>query len=164
MPQLTQLKTLPADAGTSVRFSPDGRLLVFGDVRGRVWLYDTRTWTPRGSPFVAHTGAVATISFSPDGRTLATTSDDGTARLWDLASGNPIGTALPGPAQHYVAAAFLDGGTHLVTLDDDGHGSVWDIQPDSWARRACEVAGRTLTRFEWENALPERPYHPACAH
>ena len=163
VPQLAQLKTLPADAGTSVRFSPDGRLLVFGDDQGRVWLYDTHTWMPRGSPLVAHTGAVVTVSFSPDGRTLATTSDDGTTRLWDVSSGRPIGTALPGPAQHYVAAAFVDGGTHLVTLDDNGHGNLWDIQPQSWARRACQIAGRTLTRTEWNAALSERTYAPACA-
>ena len=163
VPQLVQLRTLPADAGTSLRFSPDGRLLVLGDVRGRVWLYDTRTWTPRGRRLVAHTGAVVTVSFSPSGRTLATTSDDGTTRLWDVRSGRPIGTALPGPAQHYIAAAFVTGGTHLVTLDDEGHGRLWDIQPHSWARRACEVAGRTLTRAEWDDALPERPYAPACA-
>ena len=163
VPQLAQLKTLPTDAGTSVRFSPDGRLLVFGDVHGRVWLYDTHTWTPRGSPLVAHTGAVVTVSFSPDGRTLATTSHDGTTRLWEIPSGRPIGTALPGPAQHYVAAAFVDGGTHLVTLDDNGHGNLWDIQPQSWARRACQIAGRTLTRTEWNAALSERTYAPACA-
>ena len=108
VPQLAPVKTLRTDAGTSLRFSPDGRLLVFGDLQGRVWLYDTHTWTPRGSPLVAHTGAVVTVSFSPDGRTLATTSDDGTTRLWDVSSARTIGTALPGPAQHYVAAAFVE--------------------------------------------------------
>ncbi len=160
VPQLVQLKTLPAGAGTSLRFSPDGRLLVLGDIRGRLWLYDTHTWRPRGTQLVAHTGAVVTVSFSPDGRTLATTSDDGTARLWDVPSGHPIGTALPGPAQHYIAAAFVDGGTHLATLDDEGHGSLWDIQPKSWARRACQVAGRKLTHAEWDGALPERTVRP----
>jgi WD40 repeat protein len=163
VPQLAPVKTLRTGAGTSLRFSPDGRLLVFGDLHGRVWLYDTHTWTPRGSPLVAHTGAVVTVNFSPDGRTLATTSDDGTTRLWDVASARTIGSALPGPAQHYVAAAFVGGGTHLVTLDDNGHGNLWDIQPDSWARRACQIAGRTLTRTEWNAALPERAYAPACA-
>ncbi|HXO09647.1 MAG TPA: hypothetical protein VN880_16515, partial [Solirubrobacteraceae bacterium] len=74
----------------------------------------------------------------------------------------PIGTTLPGLAQRYVAAAFVDRGTHLVTLDDNGQGYLWDIQPQSWARRACEVAGRTLTRAEWNDALPERAYAPAC--
>jgi WD40 repeat protein len=127
VPGLAQVKTVPAGAGTSVRFSPDGRLLVFGDVQGRVWLYDTRTWRPRGRPLIAHTGAVVTVNFSPDGQTLATTSDDGTTRLWDVPSGRPIGTALPGLAQQYVAAAFVEGRTHLLTLYENGRGYSWDI-------------------------------------
>jgi WD40 repeat protein/DNA-binding SARP family transcriptional activator len=163
VPGLAPLKTVRATAGRSVRFSPDGRLLVFGDDQGRVWLYDTRTWEPRGRPLVAHTGAVDTVDLSPDGRILATASDDGTTRLWDVASRRPIGTTLPGLAELDAAAAFVDGGTHLVTLHDNGRGYLWDIQPRSWARRACAVARRTLTRAEWADALPERTYAPACA-
>jgi WD40 repeat protein len=146
-----------------VRFSGDGRLLLYGDTQGRVWLYDTQTWKPRGRPLAAHTGAVDTVNVSPDGRTLATTSDDGTTRLWDFPSGRPISAALPGLAQHDAAAAFVDGGSHLVTIDHNGRGYLWDIQPRSWARRACQIAGRTLTRTEWNDALPERTYAPACA-
>jgi WD40 repeat protein len=163
VPRLGVLKTVRAPAGKTLQFSRDGRLLVFGDDQGRVWLYDTRTWRPRGRPLVAHTSAVNTVNLSPDGQTLATTSDDGTTRLWDVPSGRPIGTALPGLAQHDAAAAFVDGGTHLVTLHDNGRGYLWDIRPKSWARRACEIAGRTLTRTEWNDALPERKYAPACA-
>jgi len=162
VPQLAPIKTIRAPAGKAVQFSPDGRLLAFGDDHGRIWLYDTRTWRPRG-PLAAGTGAVDTVSFSPDGQTLATTSNDGTTRLWDVPSGRPIGAALPGPAHHDVAAAFVDGGDSLVTLDDQGRGHLWDVQPRSWARRACHVAGRTLTRAEWNDALPERTYAPACA-
>jgi WD40 repeat protein/DNA-binding SARP family transcriptional activator len=163
VPDLALLKTVRAPAGSSVQFSHDGRLLVFGDDQGRVWLYDTRTWRPRGRPLVAHTGAVVTVNVSPDGQTLTTTSDDGTTRLWDVASRRPIGPALPGLAGHDLAAAFVDGGTHLVTLHNNGRGSLWDVQPQSWARRACQVAGRTLTRAEWDDALPERTYAPACS-
>jgi WD40 repeat protein len=162
IPSLKQLTKIPTPAGTSVRFSPDGHLLAFGDVHGRVWLYDTATGKLRGRPLLAHTGAVTTVNFSPDGQTLATTSDDGTTRLWDVPSGRPTGTALPGFPQRYVAAAFVDGGTHLVTLDDNGRGYLWDIRPRSWARRACEVAGRALTRAEWDDALPQLTYAPAC--
>jgi WD40 repeat protein/DNA-binding SARP family transcriptional activator len=163
VPQLAQLKTVRAPAAKSLEFSPDGRLLVLGDDQGRVWLYDTRTWRPRGHPLIAHTSAVDTVNISPDGRTLATTSNDGTTRLWDLASGRPLGAALPGLTQHDVAAAFVNGANSLVTLYDNGQGYEWDVQPQSWARRACQIAGRTLTRSEWNNALPERTYAPACA-
>jgi WD40 repeat protein len=163
VPDLALLRTVRAPAGRSLQFAADGRLLVFGDEQGHLWLYDTRTWRPLGRPLVAHTSAVVTVNLSPDGKTLATTSDDGTTRLWDVSAARPIGTPLPGLAQHDVAAAFVDGGTHLVTLHDNGRGFLWDIQPQSWARRACKVAARTLTRAEWKDALPERKYAPACA-
>jgi WD40 repeat protein len=105
---------------------------------------------------------VLTVTLSSDGRTLATTSLDGTTRLWDAASGRAIGTALPGVPDHPVSGAFVDGGRSLVTVYDNGRAYLWDVRPDSWARRACEVAGRTLTRAEWHDLLPERDYAPAC--
>ena len=29
-------------------------------------------------------------------------------------------------------------------------------------QRACTIAGRTLTRAEWDDVLPARDYAPAC--
>jgi class 3 adenylate cyclase/WD40 repeat protein len=161
VPGLNPVARVRVPVGEWGRFSRDGKLLLYGDRAGRAWIFNTRTWT-RGRPLVGHTRAVLTVDLSPDGRTLATTSLDGTARLWDLASGRGIGTPLPGFADHPVGAAFVDGGTHLVTVYDNGAGYLWDVRPQSWARRACEVAGRRLTRAEWHDVLPERDYAPAC--
>ena len=163
VPGLALLSRRLAPPVESAQFSRDGRLLFWGDVAGRAWLYDTRSWKPDGSPFAGHAGPVVSINLSPDGRTLATSSSDGTTRLWDLDSRQPIGTPLPGSFGHAVVSAFVDRGTHLVTVYDDGHGWSWDIRPRSWERRACEVAGRMLTRAEWQDALPEHRYDPTCA-
>jgi WD40 repeat protein len=162
VPLLHSIASVRAPVGQWGRFSRDGRLLLYGDDAGRAWLFDTRTWKPRGRPLVGHTRAVLTVSLSSDGRTLATTSLDGTSRLWDVPSGRAIGTALPGVPDHAVSGAFVDGGRSLVTVYDNGRAYLWDVRPDSWARRACEVAGRTLTRAEWHDVLPERPYAPEC--
>jgi WD40 repeat protein len=162
LPRLNSIAHVPAALGEWGRFSHDGRLLLLGDYAGRAWLFDTRTWKPRGQPLVGHTRAVLTVSLSADGRTLATTSLDGTTRLWDVASGRTIGTPLPGVPDHPVSGAFVDNGRGLVTAYDNGRAYLWDVRPDSWARRACEIAGRTLTRAEWHDVLPERDYAPAC--
>ena len=37
-----------------------------------------------------------------------------------------------------------------------------DVDPATWVARACQETGRTLTRDEWNEALPDRPYAPAC--
>ena len=50
----------------------------------------------------------------------------------------------------------------MFAITDAGRGYRWDMRPSSWARYACAVAGRTLTRTEWKAALPGRHYAPAC--
>lgn len=46
---------------------------------------------------------------------------------------------------------------------DNGEGFMWDVQPQSWARRVCQIAGRVLSRNDWNDALPPRrpPVQPA---
>jgi DNA-binding SARP family transcriptional activator/WD40 repeat protein len=162
MPRLKLLARVSARPGRQTQFSRDGRVLFYGDDAGRVWMLDTRTWKPRGPALAGH-AAPATFALSPDDRMLATTSSDGTTHLWDVQSGRPIGTALPGVAGQPVSAAFIDSGSQLVTLHDNGQGYVWNVQPQAWAQRACAIAGRTLTHTEWQDALPDRDYAPACS-
>jgi hypothetical protein len=53
-------------------------------------------------------------------------------------------------------------GRLLLEVHANGGGAVWDVDPESWKRRACDVANRTLTREEWKEFLPGRSYDPAC--
>jgi WD40 repeat protein len=93
---------------------------------------------------------------------LVTASTDGQIRLWDLASRRPIGTALQGPEHVSAVARFAPDGAHVYVVFATGRGYRWDVRPTSWQRQACTVAGRRLTRAEWHDALPDRPYAPAC--
>ena len=49
-----------------------------------------------------------------------------------------------------------------ATFGDTGQGFVYELRPAAWKQHACEVAGRVLTRREWELYLPGRAYAPAC--
>ncbi|MBD0282620.1 MAG: hypothetical protein ICV69_10570, partial [Thermoleophilaceae bacterium] len=53
-------------------------------------------------------------------------------------------------------------GAYLFAIYNTGQAYRWDVRPSSWARHACAVAGRRLTRAEWEDALSDRDYDPAC--
>jgi WD40 repeat protein len=163
VPSLKRIDRIAMPYGRWSRFSPDGRLLILGDHEGRAQLYDGHTFEPRGRPLLGHAGFILTADFSPDGRTVATSSSDGTVRLWDTASGRPIGNPLPGIPNVQVGVAFTQGGTHLAAVYDSGQGYSWDVRPTSWARHACAVAGRPLTRAEWNEELPGRSFEPACA-
>jgi WD40 repeat protein len=87
---------------------------------------------------------------------------DGEAILWDVASHKQIGTTLPTQSPGPHALAFLPGGGQLVAASASGSVLVWDVEPAAWRTRACTIAGRTLTRQEWEEFLPGRPYQNVC--
>jgi WD40 repeat protein/DNA-binding SARP family transcriptional activator len=151
-----------APPATEGAFSADGRVFVFADHQGRAWIYDAATWKHRGGALSGHSGMVVSADVSPDGALVATTGTDGAARLWDVASGRALGAPLPAPSAGPAVARFTRGGTHLLVLSSRGSGREWDVRPASWARQACAVAGRRLTRAEWQEALPGRSYAPAC--
>jgi hypothetical protein len=79
-----------------------------------------------------------------------------------MATRRPIGSALPGPENINGVALFAADGRHVFVVFANGRGFRWDVRPSSWARHACAVAGRRLSRAEWQDALPGRPYAPAC--
>ena len=40
---------------------------------------------------------------------------------------------------------------------------VWDLRPDHWVDAACRLAGRNLTRVEWESHIGDlAEYRPLC--
>ena len=73
-----------------------------------------------------------------------------------------LAAPLPGVPGAGVVPIFTPGGTHLIAAHSNGRAYVWDIRPASLVRQACEVAGRRLTRAEWDEFLPGREYEPAC--
>jgi WD40 repeat protein len=145
------------------RFTPDGRFIVAGSWKGWARLWSTKTWKPASRMLTGHAGRVEWQSSSPDGRTLATGGPDGTVRLWDLRTQQPLGAPLPALPNHYAVPQFTPDGNYLFAITDAGRAYRWDMRRTSWARHACTVAGRPLTRTEWKAALPERDYAPACS-
>jgi WD40 repeat protein len=143
------------------RFAPDGRTFVTGGVDGVVRFWTVPSWKPAGRPLAAHTGYVYSLGFDRAGERLITGGLDGKVRLWDVATRTPIGTSLPGFENTPVQAAFAAGDSRVVAMDPT-RGLRWDIRTAAWARQACRVAGRRLSRAEWAEFLPERDYAPAC--
>ena len=91
---------------------------------------------------------------------LATSGVDGTVILWDLASRRALGT-LPGAAS-WTTIRFARDGRRIFALRDTGAAQRWEVTPDAWSRHACRVAGRELTRAEWDEFVPDQDYRPVC--
>jgi WD40 repeat protein/DNA-binding SARP family transcriptional activator len=144
------------------RFSPDGKLLAVGNRSGETRVYDAATFKPVTRVLSGEAGGIVGAAITPDNHTLATGSQTGAVQLWDIHSGQALGPPLPGVSSSGAIPAFTPDGSHLVASYATGRAYVWDMRPRSLVEHACKVAGRRLTRAEWEAFLPGRAYAPAC--
>ncbi len=102
------------------------------------------------------------LDFDPTGRQLVSSGSDGSTRIWDVERRAPFGSPLPGLDNIPANSHLTPSGDRLAVVYSTGRGFVWQMAPSSWNRHACDVAGRTLTKREWELYLPGRSYDPAC--
>jgi WD40 repeat protein len=158
------VKTVRADAAGALTadVSADARILITGGQTGAVRLWDLATGKPLGG-LTGLRGFADTVDLAPDGSTAVGADAAGDVLLWDVPTRSAIGDAVPGPvAGRNAAASFTPDGRSVVVVSDTGAGWVWDVDPSDWLARACQVAGRSLTRQEWQELLPDRPYHATC--
>ncbi len=111
-----------------------------------------------------HSDRVNTISFSPDGTMLASGSDDKQVNLWNIS--NPKSPALIskmiGHSARVNTVAFSPLGDFIASLGDDNKIIFWDINPESWAQKACSIAGGDFTIIEWDQFFPSEDYRQTC--
>jgi hypothetical protein len=51
----------------------------------------------------------------------------------------------------------------LVIISDQDWVMSYPMAPSAWLRAACAIAGRDLTRAEWDQYLPGREWQPTCS-
>ncbi len=147
----------------AVAVAPDNRTIASVGNDGKVRFWDLVTGRPLSGFLEGHGGPAHSAAFSPDGAILATAGPDGSPILWDVKSHKQLGSPLPGPFQQTrVNVAFAPDGRSLIAHYYDGQAWRWDVDASSWRDRACSVAGRNLTRDEWEKFVPGRRYRPTC--
>jgi len=150
-------------APSPLTFSPDGRWLAAGSNSGRVAIWGTRTWELLDREIAVPGGfGVGGIAFSADSRSVVVAAA-GTVGLWDL-QGDSRGAVLDVDrlgGGSTVSAGF-GGQGDLVFLSDGSSVRSWSITPERLVAHACRVAGRDLTRAEWAEVLPDRPYGSTC--
>ena len=153
----------PGDVSLAV--SPTGNMLATGFVDGRVTLWNPRTGRRLGQPLEAQRNSITALAFSRDGRTLASGSTDGKIVLWDIKSRQQIGEPLHGYGTVW-SLAFSPDGRSLVSGGNDAtyvrDNTSWSSDFALLRNRLCRVAGRNLTRAEWQQFVSFTPYRKIC--
>ncbi len=111
-------------------------------------------------------GVSVKLSWSPDESTLAVGTSDARLLLVDARAGQILGTPWSVPGGPVSGLDFsADGGT-LATATQGGVVTLWDDvlweDVDAMKQRLCAVAGRSLSRREWREFIPGKPYHATC--
>ncbi|MCW2742466.1 MAG: putative Transcriptional regulator [Blastococcus sp.] len=152
------------DSLWSMSFSPDGRLLAGGGEARKIHVIDTGTWVAREAVPVRDAELVQ-LEWLPDNRTVVTTSVDGAVQLFDTHRAVVRGAALPASidGEPGYARVVPEPDDQIVALNDQWAGLRYPTDPSVWLREACAVAGRDLTRPEWDRFLPGREWQPTCS-
>lgn len=109
-------------------FSPDGRLLVTGEINGDISLWQLEDGRKLLS-FEGQQGWIRSIAFSPDGKTLASGNLNQTIKIWDVRTGKCLKTLL-GHTSFIESVAFSPDGKTLASGSNDQTIKIWDLLTD----------------------------------
>jgi WD40 repeat protein len=141
---------------------PAGRFIALAMSNGMLQILDARDGHPLAPPQRASDGPVFNVSISPDGRYIATSGGPASLAVWDTGTFRQVAIPLPlDVTALFDQARFAPDGRLVVASGSTLR--AFTIDPAAWLARACQEARRTLTRTEFEEVLPGRPYRPACA-
>ena len=129
---------------------------------GQIAVVDLGDEEAVGKPFQWGGTELRSGALSPDGRLLAALGVNGNLRLWDAPSHTVLGPGLRAFPRGDSARLVFTGDDEVVTWDGVGAALRWRVDVDAWAETACDLAGRPLTRDEWDQYVPGEPYRPAC--
>jgi hypothetical protein len=137
--------------------------LVVGGLDGRLLFLDGSTLAPVAPPREVSAGFV--IDVVEAGDVAASLGTDGDVRLWDVGTWSPIGL----PVTEENVPGFLSGsGGELRawfeggSLGTAGRARDLALDPDGWVSRACALAGRQLSKDEWDVIHPDREWRETC--
>jgi hypothetical protein len=91
--------------------------------------------------------------------------------MWDLTTRDPV--AKPIWVEYGLSTLAVSRDVQwLVSVPSSMDGSLpylgrevllWSMRPEALIDRACEIAGRNLTKEEWRQYFPGEPYRKTCS-
>lgn len=142
--------------------SPVASRVAFVGDSGQVHLVDLRTGRHRqstGGPG----GVLLRVDWSADGTLLVAGGSEGEISLWHGGTLEHLGTVHPpGGSSVAMYPVFIADGHDVRIVSADGDFYRWDTDPGRALASACRMAGRSLSRDEWQEFLPHQPFADVC--
>jgi WD40 repeat protein len=155
-----EVGAIPNSTNSGVFITPADQLFV-SSIGGELTQYDLATLTPIRT-FGGSRGYVQRLFGSLDGTTIVTNGGDRSVTLFDVASGVRLGSPLAVADEVLNHIALSPDGKRLAVDSSEGV-QIWDLEPSHWTDAACRVAGRNLTREEWDTNIGAlAPYRASC--
>jgi hypothetical protein len=133
VPPPPNLRWNPPDAIMSGAFSPDGKLLAWGDSYYELMLWDL-TGNHQKARMSGHGAGIRCVTFSPDGTTLASSADDYTKggvsiKIWDVPTAKQRASFdfTYQQASSFHCLAFDPSGRTLFAGNNNGTVKRWDL-------------------------------------
>jgi tetratricopeptide (TPR) repeat protein len=120
-----------------VTFSPDGKRIVSGNIKGTIKWWDAASGKELTS-VQGHTLRLNSLAFSPDGKRIISSGRDGTLKLWDAPTGAEV-MILPG--HDFASATFSPDGK---TVAFDSTLLETETPPNGYGPRRTGAAARKL--------------------
>jgi WD40 repeat protein len=155
-----RLRVPAPEQANTFALSPDSEVVAAGSASGKVRLWDLRTGRPRGAAIKVAAASIGQLAISPDDRLLAVGVLDGAVAVWDLRTRTRVGDSFPVVRGLAPAVAFKPDGRLII--GEFVSAIEWPLDRPTLQRFACRVAGRDMTRAEWEDALPNQPFRRVC--
>jgi class 3 adenylate cyclase/WD40 repeat protein/energy-coupling factor transporter ATP-binding protein EcfA2 len=135
--------------------------LFVSSLGGELTQYDLATFEPVRT-FGGSRGQIRRLTGTDDGSLIAVNGADRSAALFDVATGVRLGTPLEIPEGSLNDALLAPSGSSFALSGEKGV-LLWDLEPSRWVDAACRVAGRNLTRAEWETNIGDlAPFGATC--
>ncbi|MBD2202320.1 WD40 repeat domain-containing protein [Calothrix sp. FACHB-1219] len=118
---------------TEFKISPSSHILVSGDVKGNLNIWNFQTGTLEKT-LTGHESEIQYIAISPDEKTLVSTDKDGKIKIWDLVSGKLKSTFTGHDWQFYLVKVFIADNNTLISWNTGSSSlrktdvKIWNLQ------------------------------------
>ena len=138
------------------------RRLIVSSLQGDLTVYDLDTLKPLRT--LSGTRGGNGVKADADGGLAMATGADRSITLYDIDSGEQIGDRIIIPGTEPRASALRPDGLEMMFGGGVDHDILaWDLDPQHWIAAACTLAGRNLTREEWNTYLGQlSEYRSTC--